>query len=198
MNRPSNSGPARQALAQRWPARRWPALMLAAWLNGCGPGVGGTGTGESAPELALFGASTASLCAAPFAASLACVAGGTSSAVGGTILPGTAPLRYIDAAQGAQVVVEIEDHSVRLTAPCQRLGFIGDWGTTASGEARFFGSSLVDGAVKRQPASLSVATAQSPGELIAWLRDAEGQTLLGPLTLQRAPQALPPAAPCPG
>ena len=38
-------------------------LAWAAWAAGCGPGVGGTGTGETADALRLFGATATALIA---------------------------------------------------------------------------------------------------------------------------------------
>ncbi len=50
------------------------ALLLASWLSGCGPGVGGTGTGET-NGLAAFGAVPASICADDVGGVLGCVPG---------------------------------------------------------------------------------------------------------------------------
>ena len=88
-----------------------PALMSA--LTACGPGVGGTGTGQSAAELVVFGATAASVCAAPLAGSLSCGPNGTT----GVTSVGTEPVRYIDAAGGANILVDFTDNSVHLSAP---------------------------------------------------------------------------------
>ena len=170
-------------------------LTLTTALPGCGPGVGGTGTGESAAELVLFGASVASVCNAPLAGSLSC----DTSATAIEPLAGTQPVRYLDAAQGANTLVDFKDNSVHLVATCQRLDFIGDWGVTSAQDQRYFGSVLVVGQITRMPATLLVQAdpASLSGDLIAVLRDAQGKLLLGPLVLKRAPLPLPVAPACP-
>ena len=167
---------------------------LAAGLSACGPGVGGTGTGQSATELSLFGASTASVCNAPLAGSLSCGPDAT------LVDPhsGTKPVRYMDATVGTNTLVDFADNSVHLVATCQRLDFIGDWGITATQDQRYFGSVQMAGQPKRTPATLLVQpdAASAGGDLIAVLRDAQGKLLLGPLVLRRAPALLPVAPAC--
>ncbi len=169
------------------------ALMSA--LAACGPGVGGTGTGQSAAELVGFAATASSVCAAPLAGSLSC---GADSIIDATLV-GTQPLRYIDTTAGANTVVDFSDNSVHLSAQCQRLDFIGDWGVTATQDQRYFGSVLLSGQLNRMPATLLVQPdpASPTGDLIAVLRDAQGKLLLGPLVLRRAPAVLPVAPACP-
>ena len=176
----------------------WRLWLLACWLvslQACGPGVGGTGTGQSAAELAVFGASAASVCGAALAGSLSC--GTDVPIVGATV--GTKPLQYIDATAGANTLVDFQDNSVHLVANCQRLDFIGDWGVTAAQDQRYFGSVLTFGQLARAPATLLVQAdpASLTGDLIAVLRDAQGKLLLGPLVLKRAPVPLPVAPACP-
>ena len=169
-----------------------PALMSA--LTACGPGVGGTGTGQSAADLVVFGATATSVCAAPLAGSLSC---GTDTVIV-VSSAGTEPVRYIDTALGANTLVDFRDNSVHVSAQCQRLDFIGDWGVTATQDQRYFGSVLLNGQLNRMPATLLVqADPASPsGDLIAVLRDAQGRLLLGPLVLKRAPMPLPLAPAC--
>ena len=169
------------------PCRTAIAALLLAWLGGCGPGVGGTGTGESESFVQLFGATTASVCSAPFAGGLSCA--GSALQPGDVVLPadqGTLVTRYADQPTGANITVLIEANSIQLDARCERLHFIGDWGITAANDARFFGSYVRDTSITRVPATLSVQ-AQSGGkvnQLALTLRDAEGRVLLGPVTLQ--------------
>lgn len=170
-------------------------LMMA--LTACGPGVGGTGTGESPlPGLAAFGATSQPVCGAGFAAALNCPAGTIANPTPSA--DGTASVRFIDAGQGARLVVEISGNAVRLDALCQGLHFSGDWGTTASGGSRFYGSYLVDGSLQRVNASLAVQAVpgSTTGELTATLQDAEGRLVLGPLTLRPAPLPLPSPGKC--
>ncbi len=178
------------------------ATLWLAQLVACGPGVGGTGTGASTAEggaaLIAFSASAAPVCIAPTAGSPNCT-NGTSASTVSVVFVGTEPLRYIDASQGSNIVLDLQDNSARLSARCQRLGFIGDWGLTPTIDSRFFGSSLVDGAMQRELATLAVqaAPAGAPNVITVVLRDAQERVLLGPLQLVPAPATLPPPPPCP-
>lgn len=178
------------------------AAFTAAWLSiamaGCGPGTGGTGTGAGI-DLADFGAQAASVCSAGFASGLVC--GVSTGAVASSPAPGldgTQAVRFIDSVQGARIVVTFDGNGVQVDARCQGLGFAGEWGTTATGDARFYGSYLLDGSLQRVAASLSVQQAAGSvgGSLVATLRDSSGRVVLGPLTLLRAGQPLPAAGPC--
>lgn len=171
-----------------------PLLMA---LTACGPGVGGTGTGESPlPGLAAFGATSQPVCGAGFAAALNCPVGTTANPT--PAADGTASVRFIDAGQGASLVVEISGNAVRLDALCQGLHFSGDWGSTASSGSRFYGSYLLDGSLQRVNASFAVQAVpgSTTGELTATLRDADGRLVLGPLTLRPAPLPLPSPGKC--
>ena len=173
------------------------ATVVAALVAGCVPGTGGTGTGSEI-DLAVFGAKAASVCSAGFSADLVCAT--TTGAVGpasGPPLDGTQAVRFIDSLQAVRTIATFEANSVQLDARCQGLGFAGDWGTTAAGESRFYGSAITDGALQRVPASLSIEPAgDKTAGLLVTLRDAGGRVLLGPLTLLRAGTPLPAAGPC--
>ena len=58
------------------------ALAGALLASGCGPGVGGTGTGGAAPPLADFGAAAQPVCASDLAAVLACTTTGALANAG--------------------------------------------------------------------------------------------------------------------
>ena len=177
--------------------RSFVTAALIAWLAGCGPGTGGTGTGEDSPYLAAFGAHSASVCVTPLAATLACPpdAGNATTAADN---PGSAMVYFTDIAPGGQIAVVIQAHSIELSERCRRLRFTGDWGITASNDARFFGSYTLDnmGAVA---ASLSVqlGSGDKAGELQALLRDADGRIVLGPVTLRRVAAPVVDTAVCP-
>lgn len=166
-------------------------------MAACGPGVGGTGTGESPPPgLVAFGATPQSVCGAGFASALNCPAGTAANPT--PAADGTASVRFIDAGQGANLVVEISGNALRLDALCQGLHFNGDWGTTASSGTRFYGSYLLDGSLQRVNATFAVqaVAGSTAGELTATLRDADGRLVLGPLTLRPAPLPLPSPGKC--
>ena len=174
------------------------ALGLA-WLaaiSGCGPGVGGTGTGAT-PDPAAFGATRTSVCTAPFAAALNCPVGaGTPGTV--SELTGTAPVRLADAATGGNVSATVDGNGVEFLSRCQGLQFVGTWGVLASGEGRFFGAWVASAGADALPASMSVAIdAAQPNDLRMTLFDGAGQVVFGPATLQ--PLVAPPTLPavCP-
>ncbi len=170
--------------------------LAAALVAGCGPGTGGTGTGSEI-DLAVFGATAASVCSAGISAGLVCATTGAVGPASGPPLDGTQAVRFIDSLQAVRTIATFEANSVQLDARCQGLGFAGDWGTTAKGESRFYGSAITDGALQRVPASLSVEpVGDKAAGLLVTLRDASGRVLLGPLTLVRAGTPLPVAGPC--
>jgi hypothetical protein len=179
----------------------WPLLFklgVLFWLAGCGPGVGGTGTGKSAEALAEFGATAAPVCAASFASNLKCPPpSAMTPGSGGMPTPsadGTALVVFVGTGTGAQVSAGLQDNSIELAAPCQRLHFSGEWGVNRAGEARYYG--FVDaGSGGLQLAKLSVAAV--PGGLLVLLQASDGSTLLGPIDLlaQTAAPAIGPSCP---
>jgi hypothetical protein len=173
------------------------AAIAAFLLAGCGPGTGGTGTGSEV-DLATFGATAASVCGTGFSANLVCAVGtGSVASAPPVVLDGTQAVRFIDSLQAVHTVATFEANSVQLDARCQALGFAGDWGITATGDARFFGSYLLDGSLQRVPATLAVQEApDKAGSLVVTVRDGSGRVVLGPLTLLRAGTPLPAAGPC--
>ena len=171
------------------------ALALAA----CGAGVGGTGTGTGTTVGALddFGAAAAPLCGASFAASLSCPAGTGASAPTTPATGGTAPTSWVDVVTGGQLGLRFDGNRVMLDARCQQVGFEGEWGVTPAGAARFFGSSLADGNLVRQPAVLEVQAGATRADLVVTLRDGGGALLLGPTVLRGAADGDPAPAACP-
>ena len=173
-------------------------FLVAAWLAtvaGCGPGVGGTGTGESTDGLAAFGAVGQALCAAPFADRLAC-----PPATGGTTTPspiGTAAVRYVDAAIGGQTSVLFEANRIEVDARCAGLRFSGEWGVAPSGAARFYGTVRIDGSASAAAAQLSVnSIAGSAANLELVLQAVDGSVLLGPVEVRPEGAGAPPPSGC--
>ena len=162
------------------------AACLTGHLAACGPGLGGTGTGDSEPLLQFFNATATSVCGAPFSTSLSCA--GADAAPGSMPQPaaqGTAVTRFVDQPNAANITVTIEANSIVLDARCLGIHFAGDWGITAASDARFFGNYARDSAAVRTPGSLSVQATSKADQLSLTLRDADGRVLLGPTTLQR-------------
>ena len=166
----------------------WLAALLAAVLAGCGPGVGGTGTGDTASALTYFGASPASLCSSELAALAACQTDGTTA----TAVPGAEPVLLVDAAAGARVQVRLQKDTAELIEACAPLEFRGQWGVIAGQAGRFYGHTDPD--VAPAPATLE-AQASGTGMRLT-LRDGGGRVLLGPVVVTAT--AAPPGTPvCP-
>ena len=173
--------------------RRYLSLTLLLWLTGCGPGVGGSGTGESGQAVASFGAVAAPVCGAAFAARLNCAAG-----AGGAAAPsaaGTTALTFVDVASGGQVSATLQANGIELQARCQPLRFSGEWAVDGAGNARYFGTVTDEGTGLSQLASLSVA--EVAGGLQVLLRAFDGGVVLGPVVLRPQAAVAEPAVACP-
>lgn len=154
------------------------AVLLA--LAGCGPGVGGSGTG---PDLASFGATAAPVCSAPFASALGCSMGMATPELPGA----TGAVQFVDLVNGSQVVATPRGGNIELDLRCPRLYFYGSWGTTAAGVSRYFGGYSSGGGLPLSPAQLTAAPdAAAPGGLVVQLLDASGAALTAPLRLRPA------------
>lgn len=146
-------------------------LLLA--LAACGPGVGGTGTGDTPSALPAFGAAPASVCEGDLAVLLACPTGGGTA----TPAPGAGPVYLADTIDGRQLRVTAVGNRIELQAPCAALQFRGEWGVVEGQPGRFYGYTDPDGAA--MPASLQVQSLG--GGLLLTLRGAADNTLLGPV-----------------
>ncbi len=149
------------------------SLVAALLLGGCGPGVGGTGTGETQGALGHFGAAAASACGSDLAPLLACTAGNASAAPA----PGAAAVHLADTIDGRRVIVRVQGNLIEVTAPCARLQFSGEWGVIAGQAARFYGFATVDGSLV--PATLEAQSSGAGAQLT--VRDETGRMLLGPV-----------------
>jgi hypothetical protein len=156
---------------------------------GCGPGVGGTGTGATAFD--AFQVSAVSVCEGAIAAELACP---QPPVVAGPATTGTQPVRFVDAA--GQVTFEVNGNVAVLEVVCQRLRFNGEFGIGAGSAEGFFGSYVVDGSGMNVLAALSAVPVAGGGALTIELRDAEGRVIVEPVLLPRATTVLPAPNPC--
>ena len=169
---------------------------LALCLIGCGPGVGGTGTGEVQDQPTNGNSSgapveqSASVCSAPFAGLLAC----TQTGVDAATTAGTQPVELADAPVDARVSATLAGQTLALRLPCQDRSFLGSWARTDSGQTRFVGRLTRSTDPTGQPATVA-AEAQADA-LVVNLYDASGQLLAGPLSLQRVSEAPPAPASC--
>lgn len=143
-------------------------LMLAA----CGPGTGGTGTGP------ILGAVNFS---------------GSGFAIG------TPCAQHCGSTE-----LHLENERVELTVTCRRFVFNGPWEIDATGLAVLNGSlettEFVDGQVQTSTVAaemrlqFSDTRADSSHEVAVTVRDAQGNHLIAPLTLQQRPTATAPEA----
>jgi len=201
-----NARPSRRHRIRAWTAHRpspgWAlkcsAALLGLLLAACGPGTGGSGSPVGpGSTLGVFGATASNVCAGSLAPSLNC----TSGAVGSPTLEGTQMVLYSDTLAGNNVAVSLKGNQVELNSRCQGLRFEGDWGITATTDARFFGSFTAPGT----PPTLAALTVQTAGgtagasqtDLVILLRDAGGKLLLGPVLLQRVAAPVTNPASCP-
>lgn len=162
-------------------------LAVAGWTIGCGPGVGGTGNGETQSALLLSGATAAAVCSSDLAAALACPAPGTTAAQGA----GTALVYFADAVVDRRVLVRVEGNEIELTEACARLSFRGEWGAVPGKPGRYYGNTDPDG--PRIPATLEIVIDTTGLQLT--VRDLSGAALLGPILVTSTPSTDPPA-PC--
>jgi len=151
----------------------WAVLAVLAWvaLQACGPGVGGSGTGQG---MDAFGASAVQLCSSDIAPALACPAATASPAA--SAVPGSGGL------------VTVQGNSIELNAPCAGISFRGDWGQLAGQAARFYGFNGEGSSAQPAQVRASLASA-SVGGLLLTVLDANGHLLLGPVlvTLRATP-----------
>lgn len=165
---------------------RWLALValsLVLSLQGCGPGVGGSGTGQG---LDGFGATAAPVCSSDIASLLACPSGtgappGVSDAGSGTVF-------MADTIDGRRVAVTVQGNTLEVLAPCVGIRFQGQWGVVAGQAARFYGFNGEGAAAQLAQVRASVVG----GGLQLTVQDAQGQTLLGPVLVTVRPAAATP------
>lgn len=162
------------------------AASLVLMTGACGPGVGGTGTGEG---LTAFGATAASVCDSAFADRLACAPAAPTAPA-----DGTRAVTYVDGR--AQLVLRIEGNRASFDALCLRLQFNGDFGLAPGNAAGFFGTYQLNASAAQSFAGLLVQRADAGGDLRIELRDIDGRSLVAPVTLQAAPTPLPAPGPC--
>ncbi len=176
--------------------REWLLLVLLA-LVGCGPGVGGTGTGGQSSALELFGAKPASVCSASFARQLKCP---TRIVVGPTFVEpveGTESDVWVDEPQNGQVTARINDSDIEFRAFCDGVRFSGTWGKREDeAVGHFYGYFTAPDLIVSAPGTLS-AHAADDGRLAYVLRDGAGQVVFGPRILQKA-EGEPASALCEG
>lgn len=156
------------------------ALLLP--LTACGPGMGGSGTGQTTDPppvgvaLPPFGASVTALCSSDLAPALACPSGSAVSP--DAAARGTLPLNFVGSVGTTGVRARLEGNRVEFTVGCTQWRFVGDWGAVAGQEPRFFGA-INPG---NEQAVVATLQAQRDGAaLLLTLRAADGTALYGPV-----------------
>jgi hypothetical protein len=154
------------------------AGLISALLTACGPGVGGTGTGETGGNspisgLDAFGAAPASVCSGALADLLGCAPATTGAAA----QPRPAAVLLADTIDARRVQVRLQGAAAEVLVPCAGLLFTGQWGVVAGQPARYYGLAGPEGALR--PATLDAQLVGSAVQLT--LRDSDGRLLLGPV-----------------
>jgi len=171
-----------------------------AWLAACGPGTGGTGTGETTSlYLDAFGARAGNVCTSAIGGTLACTdtPAGVGSAAATATTGGTLAVHFTDSESGGEVHVVIDGNTLHFEARCSGLRFEGDWGVAGSGDARFFGSLVGFDTAAATPATLALEVIPGRSDALQLtLRQADGRLLLGPLVLLRVAEAVTAPAIC--
>ncbi len=152
------------------------ALLATLTFSGCGPGVGGTGTGMEPPPGTAQPIALAALCDSDLAPLLRCPT--TAAAALGTQLVWLA-----DSTPTRNVQARVEGNAIDLELGCQSLVFTGTWGAAApQTTARFFGQArnLVTG----DAVAATLSAVREGGVLVVQVTDSLGRVLSPPIALQ--------------
>lgn len=156
--------------------------MLAMVLGGCGPGVGGTGTGDGvAPggaASAFAGLVSRPVCESPLAAALGCGSGAAAQpAVNGLVLANGTPSATVQAQLLDAAMLDVRWR-------CPGWQFTGSWGDSPALGARWYGWLTRQGTT--EAATVQLAADGTVGWQLT-LTDRLGQRLAGPDTLAVVP-----------
>jgi hypothetical protein len=156
------------------------AAVLASVLAACGPGVGGTGTGNSTDGLSTWGAAPSNVClTADFSPLLSC---------GGAAAPGagTAVVYAAEASPASRVLARFEGSRLTLDLRCLNRSFEGEWASAGQLGTRYFGSITTASGAR---SNASVIVAAQGGTFVMLVQDFNGQRIGEPLLLQRVASA---------
>ncbi|MBL8306520.1 MAG: hypothetical protein JNM33_07470 [Rubrivivax sp.] len=171
------------AARRLWAARaRLVWLGLLAVLAGCGPGLGGTGTGADDVD-GVPGATLAplALCNSDLGPLLGCTA--AAGAAGSTLS------WWADGTTARDALLRVEGNGAELDAACSGWLFSGVWAAQGAQSPRFHGTARTTAGGPLQAATLTAQRVDST--LVVQLLDAAGRPLAGPFTLRATPTALP-------
>lgn len=149
------------------------ALLVA---SGCGPGLGGTGTGAETDALAAYGAREVPVCSSDFGDLLGC----TPPGAGAAPAPAVGVRFFAEASPASRTLLEVDGQQAQLRLRCADLVFIGRFGQVGAAAPRFYGQ-VIEGGSRAQLASM-VAERTATG-LAVTLLDGDGRTIAGPQAL---------------
>jgi hypothetical protein len=166
--------------AVRRPAAPGPAAALAVLgalvLAGCGPGVGGTGTGNETGGLVSYGAAPSSVCATADFASLLDCAPATGS--------GTAVVYAADGSPTSRHLARFEGSVLTLDLRCSNLRFVGEWASAGQLGTRYFGNVSPTAGTGSAPPASAIVTSQG-NTFVVLVQDFSGRRIGEPMLLQR-------------
>lgn len=151
-------------------------LLAAAWLAGCGPGLGGTGTGATQDALAAYGAREVPVCQSELADLLGC----TPPGAGAAPLPAGSTRFFAEATPASRTLLELELQRAQLRLRCADIVFVGTFGQVGNEAPRYYGNATTGGS-STNLASLIVQ--RNGTALTVTLVDSHGGTLHGPQAL---------------
>lgn len=167
------AGPTHTALA---------VLLLAvlafvlALLGGCGPGLGGTGTGATADAMAAYGARDVPVCQSDFADLVGC----NAPSAGAAPLPAGGARFFAESSPASTTLLELDGQEAQWRLRCLDTVFIGNWGQAGTAAPRYYGNAI-EGGSRVQLASMQVQ--RSGNGLSVTLVDSSGRVIAGPLLL---------------
>jgi hypothetical protein len=178
----------------------WGVFMVAAaitfaaalgGLGGCGPGLGGTGTGAEQDAITAYGARSAPVCESDFADLIGCTPPGTGAAP----LPATDVRFFAEATPASRTLLELDGQDAALRLRCQDLSFVGSWGQAGNEAPRFFGNIVEGSRVTLATLVVQRSGSGAASRLTLTLVDASGRIRFGPQAVEPVAGATT-AAPC--
>ncbi len=155
------------------------ALVLQALLlAGCGPGLGGTGTGMEPEPLTALGATEVSVCTADFGDLLGCRTNPSTSAAA---QPTTAAVHWADPNAPADTQLELQAQQAQLKLRCAGWLFTGRYAQRPGQTPRYVGQFEAAGSVV---ALATLEVSRNGSGLNVTLADPAGRVLAGPLLMQ--------------
>lgn len=152
-------------------------LLALALLGGCGPGLGGTGTGASDDAFAAYAAREVPVCESDFADLVGC----SAPSAGAAAAPASGARFFAESTPASRTLLELEGQQAQWRLRCLDLVFVGSWGQSGASPPRYFGN-LIEGGSRVRLASLEVGRG-SGSSLSVTLFDSAGRVVAGPLLL---------------